>query len=273
MNQLLALFSVEFCILRRNRWLIIATGLMAVFALALTLAGSANSGALRVDLLTLAVASMTTLAIYLVPLLALLMAFEAISGDAERGALDLILSYPVSRGMLLAGKFLAHLAGLSIAVCLGFGIAGLVCIALGQADATSLMSLIRLIVGSVLLGASFLALGYMVSALSPSVAASAGAAGFLWLVLVVLFDLVLLAVVIWDNGGAFSQEVFPWILAGNPADALRLFMVSNSVDQALATGMHTAAETLPKGAALASLLIWPMIGLALARLAFARRIP
>ena len=110
-----------------------------------------------------------------------------------------------------------------------------------------------------------------VSTLSRSVAASAGAAGFLWLVLVVLFDLLLLAAVIWDDGGTFSRHVFPWVLAGNPADALRLFMVSSSVDQALATGMHAAADILPKGAALGSLLLWPLLGLALARYAFGRK--
>jgi Cu-processing system permease protein len=273
MSRILAIADTEFRILRRNRWLIIATALLSVFALALTVAGATTSGALGVDLLTVSVASMTTLAVYLVPLVALLMAFEAIAGDAERGSLALVLTYPVSRGALLVGKFAAHLCGLTIAVVIGFGLAGVLAFALGGAGGASLMALVRLMIGSVLLGAAFLALGYVVSAMSRSVAAAAGGAGFVWLVLVVLYDLVLLAAVVWDNGGVFSRQVFPWVLAANPADALRLFSVTASPDQALVTGMGAAAAALPQGAALVSLLVWPLAGLMLARVVFGRRVP
>lgn len=273
MSMILAIAGAEFRILRRNRWLVIATALLAVFALALTLAGASTSGALGVDLLTVSVASMTTLAVYLVPLVALLMSFEAIAGDAERGSLALVLTYPVSRATLLLGKFAAHLAGLAIAVLLGFGAAGVLAFALGGAGVESGLALARLMLGSVFLGAAFLAFGYVVSGFSRSVAAAAGGAGFVWLILVVLYDLILLALVVWDNGGAFSREVFPWVLAANPADALRLFSVTTSADQALVSGMGAAVAALPKGAALVSLLVWPLAGLLLARLVFARRVP
>ncbi|WP_187428098.1 putative ABC transporter permease protein NosY [Roseobacter fucihabitans] len=273
MSQIIALASVEFRILQRNRWLIIATGLLSVFALALTLAGATTSGALGVDLLTVSVASMTTLAVYLVPLVALLISFETIAGDAERGSLALVLTYPVSRGALLAGKFLAHLAALAIAVCIGFGLSGLISLALGGAGPASGIALLRLMLGAILLGAAFIALGYVVSSLSRSVAAAAGGAGFVWLVLVVLYDLVLLALVVWDNGGVFSREIFPWALLANPADALRLFAVTGSADQALVTGMGAAAAALPAQGALLSLLFWPVAGLLLARVVFGRRVP
>lgn len=273
MSQVFAIFDTEFRILRRNRWLVIATGLLSVFALALTLAGATNSGALGVDLLTVSVASMTTLAVYLVPLVALLMSFEAVAGEAERGSLALVLTYPVSRGALLLGKFLAHLAGLAVAVVIGFGLAGALALALGGAGTESGFALLRLMLGAVLLGAAFIALGYVVSGMSRSVAAAAGGAGFVWLVLVVLYDLVLLALVVWDNGGVFSRQIFPWVLAANPADALRLFSVTASAEQALVTGMGAAVAALPKGAALVSLLIWPLAGLLLARVVFGRRVP
>ncbi|MEM7641630.1 MAG: ABC transporter permease subunit [Pseudomonadota bacterium] len=273
MSRILAIAGTEFRILRRNRWLVIATALLSVFALALTLAGATISGALGVDLLTVSVASMTTLAVYLVPLVALLMSFEAIAGDAERGSLALVLTYPVSRGALLAGKFMAHLAGLTIAVVIGFGLAGVWAVAAGGAGAESGLALLRLMVGSVLLGAAFLAFGYVVSGISRSVAAAAGLAGFVWLILVVLYDLVLLATVVWDDGGVFSRHVFPWVLAANPADALRLYSVTASADQALATGMGAAVAALPQGAALVSLLAWPLVGLILARLVFGWRVP
>jgi hypothetical protein len=52
--------------------------------------------ALGVDRLSVTVASLTSLAVYLVPLVALLMSFDAIAGEVERGTLPLVLTYPVS---------------------------------------------------------------------------------------------------------------------------------------------------------------------------------
>ena len=63
----------------------IAMVLMALFSLVLAAAGSAPTGGLGVDRLSVIVASLTSLAVYLVPLVALLMSFDAIAGEVERG--------------------------------------------------------------------------------------------------------------------------------------------------------------------------------------------
>lgn len=269
-TRILAVAGTELNIARRNRWVFLATGIMTLFALALTFAGSAPTGALGVDMLTVSVASMTTLSVYLAPLLALMVAFDAVAGEVERGGLALILSYPVSRMELLLGKFLAHLATLAFAMIVGFGTAGIVAGATGGAGPESVTALIRLIATSIVLGAAFLALGYAISALSSSATAAAGLAAGLWLVFVVLYDLGLLGAVVLDAGGVFTQKVFPWLMAANPADAFRLWNVAASDNMALATGMTGVASGLPVWAAPASLLLWPVLGLALARAAFAR---
>ena len=59
------------------------------------------------DRLWVIVASLTALGVYLVPLLALLMRFDAIAGEVERGTLPLLLAYPASRAEILLGKGLA----------------------------------------------------------------------------------------------------------------------------------------------------------------------
>lgn len=268
--RIFAVAAAEQRIVRRNRWALTATLLMTLFALALTFAGSAPTGALGVDLLTVSVASMTTLAVYLAPLIALLMAFDAVAGEGERGTLALLLSRPISRGELLMGKFLAHLAALAFAILVGFGSAGAVASAAEGAAADSLAALARLIVTATLLGAVFLALGYACSALAVSAAGAAGLAAGLWLVFVVLYDLGLLGAVVFDDGGAFTTHVFPWLLAMNPADAFRLWNVAAAEGVALATGMTGAAAALPAWAAPASLLLWPVLAFGLARLAFTR---
>ncbi|WP_282610947.1 ABC transporter permease [Pelagibius sp. Alg239-R121] len=269
-NRILAVSATELRISRRNLWVLTASMIMTLFALALTFAGAAPTGALGVDLLTVSVASMTTLSVYLAPLLALMMAFDAIAGDVERGGLALMLTYPVSRGELLIGKFLAHLGTLAFAMTTGFGIAGIAAALSGGAGIESIVALIRLIGTSVLLGGAFLALGYMVSALAGSAAGAAGLAAGLWLIFVVLYDLSLLGAIVYDDGGFFTRSVFPWLLALNPADAFRLWNVAAAEGVALATGMTGAANALPAWVAPASLILWPPLALALARGAFGR---
>lgn len=266
--RILAMTRSELLILRRNLWIFMATLIMLAFALALSFAGSAPTGTLGVDMLTVSVASMTTLSVYLAPLLALMMSFDAIAGDRERGSLALLLTYPAGRGEILAGKFLAHLAALTIAMVIGFGAAGAIAAWFGGAGAESLTALARLVATSILLGAVFLVLGYAISALASSTTSAAGLSAGLWLVFVVLFDLALLGAVVMDSGGAFTQSVFPWVMVANPADAFRIWNIAASESVALSSGMAGAASALPGWAAPLSLLAWPVVGFLLARAAF-----
>ncbi|KPA23652.1 ABC-2 family transporter protein [Shimia sp. SK013] len=270
MTRFLAIAGAEMRILKRNRWLAMATMIMVLFALALTFAGSAPTGTLGVDMLTVSVTSMTTLSVYLAPLLALMISFDAVAGEAERGSLGLLLTYPAGRGEILLGKFAAHLGALTIAMIVGFGSAGAVAAYSGGAGAASLVALFRLIFTSVVLGGVFLTLGYLVSSLANSATAAAGMAAGLWLIFVVLFDLGLLGAVVMDGGGWFTQTLFPWIMVANPADAFRLWNIAGSEGVALSSGMVGAASALPIWAAPLSLLVWPFLGFGLARAAFRR---
>lgn len=268
--RVFAMARAEMLILRRNWWLVMATVIMMLFALALSFAGSAPTGTLGVDMLTVSVSSMTTLAVYLAPLLALMMAFDSIAGERDRGTLGLLLTYPAGRGEILMGKFLAHVSAVAIATCVGLGSAGVVAGLAGGAGADSVIALLRLIATATLLGAVFLVLGYGVSALAKSPTAAAGLAAGLWLVFVVLFDLGLLGAVVMDGGGVFTQKYFPWIMVANPADAFRVWNIAASDGVAMASGLGGAAKMLPGWAAPLSLLIWPLLGFGLARAAFKR---
>lgn len=271
--RVLAIARAEMLILRRNRWLFLATLIMVLFALALTFAGSAPTGALGVDRLTVSVASMTTLSVYLAPLLALMMSFDGIAGEADRGSLALLLSYPAGRLEILLGKFLAHLAALAFAILAGLGTAGAVAALTGCASAESAVALVRLILTSILLGGVFLAFGALASILAGSPAAAAGASAALWLIFVVLFDLGLLGAVVLDNGGYFTVNLFPWLMVGNPADAFRLWNVAASDAVAMTTGMTGVAGSLPAWAPPLSMLLWLALAFALAGAALRRLEP
>ena len=119
------------------------------------------------DPLSVTVASLVSLAVYIAPLLALLISFDAVAGEVERGTLPLHLAYPLSRGELLLGKLLAQLAALTLAVVAGYAAAGAAAFAAGGAAAAEgLPALWRLTWTTVLLGATFLSLGHALSCAS-----------------------------------------------------------------------------------------------------------
>lgn len=273
LTRISAIARAEGLVVRRNRWLLVATLVMVAFSMALSFAGSAPTGTLGVDMLTVSVTSMVTLAVYLIPLLALLISFDAVAGEADRGSLGLLLSYPASRAEILLGKAAAHLAALSIACVIGFGLAGAVAAAMGGISIESLAALARLLATSVLLGAAFVALGYLISALAGSSAAAAGLSAALWLVFVVLYDLALLAAVVMDKDSTFTRQIFPWVMTANPADAFRLWNIAGAEGVAIAAGMSGVADSLPRWAAPASLAIWPFAAFLAARSAFRRLEP
>lgn len=269
-DPILAVASTEIKIGMRNRWVVLAALILLAFALMLAFVGTAPSGTLKVDPLTVTVASLATLSVYLVPLIALLLAFDAVAGEVDRGTLQLVLATPVSRGGFLVGKFLGHLTVLALAIALGFGIAGGIVVAVSGWATGGIADLVRLIVTSIGLGAVFLAIGYVASAAARQTGTAAALSVGIWLVAVVLYDLGLLGALVADAGGAFSKNVFPYLLVANPADAFRLYNIAALDTGAISTGLTGVTENLPFPAemGLVSLGVWLVAALVMASLVF-----
>ncbi|MFQ5562779.1 MAG: ABC transporter permease [Parvularculaceae bacterium] len=274
LKNILAVAKTEFRIGLRNRWVILAALILLAFAGVLSFVGGAPGAAGHINRLTVTVASLATLSVYLVPLLALLLSFDAIAGEIDRGTLSLLLATPVSRLSVIAGKFTGHFAVIAIAVLIGFGGPGLY-LYFDAPSAGAAADLVRLIATSAMLGAVFICIGYVVSALAQSSGLAAALAVGVWLSATVLFDLALLGALVADQGGAFSKEVFPWLLAANPADAFRLYNMSALDLGANATGLSGAGDALGYDPRLAilSLGTWIAGAFAAAVLAFRRLQP
>ena len=112
----------------RNRWVVTATLLMATVALTLVLLGSAPTGIVRMSALSVTVVSLSSLTIFLLPLIALLLSYDAIAGEIDRGTMALLMSFPVSRAQVIVGKFLGHAVILAIATVIGYGAAAMAAI-------------------------------------------------------------------------------------------------------------------------------------------------
>jgi Cu-processing system permease protein len=258
----------------RNRWVVAATGLLAALALTLTFLGSAPTGTVGAGALDVVVIGLASLTIFIVPLIALLISHDAIVGEIERGTMTLLLSYPVRRRQVLLGKFLGHLAILAFATCIGYGLAAIVLLVTGKvAGAGSWPAFMTMTASSVLLGAVFVAIGYLVSVLVADRATAGGVAIGVWLVFVVLYDMALLGLLVADQGRAVSGGTLDALLLFNPTDAYRLFNLAGSGNIAAASGMAGTVQTaaLAPAALLAALAAWVVAPMALAALVFSRR--
>ncbi len=125
---------------------------------------------------------------YVLSFLCVVLAYNAVSGELERGTLHLVLANSLARGSFLVGKFLAHLTTLAVAVLLG-SLVSLAILAfndLVELDGALWRNYAFFLLASTLFAALFLLLSIGVSILARN---SASALVFLvtaWTVLIVV---------------------------------------------------------------------------------------
>jgi Cu-processing system permease protein len=258
----------------RNRWVLAITLLFAVFALGLGYFGSAAGGTLGFASLDTTIVSLSSLAIFVIPLIALLLAYDTLVGEEEQGTLLLLLSYPLSRTQLLLGKFFGHGLVLGLATLLGFGGAGAVIALLtGRFLDAQLWAVLGLFILSVLLlGLVFIALACLISVSSREKSRAAGAALLVWFVFVLVFDLSLLALLV-ATEGRIGQAVLPYLMLLNPCNAFRLLNLTGFEATQAYAGLVSIAqrELFSPGVLISVLLAWIVLPFSLAAWLFRRR--
>jgi len=275
MMQIWSIAGKEFSDGLRNRWLLAISLLFAILAVGIAWLGAAASGQVGFTSIPATIASLASLATFLMPLIALLLAYDAIVGEDEGGTLMLLLTYPLGRGQILLGKFVGHGLILALATLIGFGCAA-VAIALLVDDVDLGMLLWafgRFMVSSTLLGWVFLALAYVLSSKASEKSSAAGMALGVWFLFVLVFDLALLALLVLSKG-TFNPDLLPWLLLLNPTDVYRLINLSGFEGSGNAVGLMALSRDLPVPASLLwlCLLLWVGVSLLLAYWMFRRRL-
>jgi len=258
----------------RNRWLVAATLLLAGLALTLTFLGSAPIGNVGVSALDVVIVSLSSLTIFLIPLIALLISHDAIVGEIERGTMLLLLTYPVARWQVVIGKFVGHLGVLAFSTLVGYGAAALALLRAPEpVTMPSWLAFGTMIGTSVLLGAVFIAIGYLLSTLAKDRGTAAGGAIGVWLAMVLIYDMALLSLLVADQGKTLSANVLGILLLLNPTDIYRLLNLAGSANISQLSGMAglTATASVQPAVLLAALTAWALLPLALAAMAFSRR--
>ena len=257
----------------RNRWMLAASLLLGVLALTLTFVGSAPGGAVAASPLAITVVSLSSLSVFLVPLIGLLVSYDTLVGEIERGTMPLLMTHPVTRWRIVLGKFAGQVAILAVATVVGFGVAALVT-GLGDGGDAEAWGAFGVMVGaSILLGAAFIALGTLFSAVVAERGTAAGISVAAWLVFVVLFDMALLAILVADEGQVVSGDLFRVLLLLNPTDVYRMLTLSGSETVGALSGMAgvSAEAAFGYGILLPVMVLWIAVPLGLAGLLFGRK--
>ncbi len=275
MGEILTMVAKEIRDGFRNRWVVMITLVMALLALTLSLLGSAPMGVTSISPLAVTVVSLSSLSIFFIPLIALLLAYDSIVGEYERGTLTLLLVYPIKRSQIIIGKFLGHLILLSIAIIIGYGFAG-IAIAMSSEFGFAKqdwLSFGKLLFSSIFLGAIFLSVGYVISSWVKDRSTAAAIAIGVWLVFVLLYDMGLLAILAADTEQMIGSEVVTWVMLFNPTDSYRMLNLTSSAETASLSGMSGLSQD-NKISDLSLLLVmgfWVALPLGLATSIFNRR--
>lgn len=254
----------------RNRWVVSTTVLLAALASAIAALGSAPTGSTSTGALDVVVVGLASLTIFLVPLIALLISHNAITREAEGGTLLLLLSHPLSRWQVIAGKFLGQLGIMTFATVIGFSFAaGFV---VWQHGAEGWQAFATMTGASILLGAVFLSLGLLASASVQESSTAAGISIGLWLLFVAIYDMALLAILVAQGGHAIPGWTMDLALVLNPTDAYRLLTLGEG-SSAMLSGMGGVFDNsaLTPAVLIGALVLWCAAPLALAMAVFSRR--
>ncbi len=159
----------EFADNARNKWII---SLISIF-LVLTIAASFMAGQGRVGEMDVTVGVLISISSMLVPIISIMLGYATISGEAESGALSVVLACPVRRIEVLLGKFIGLGSVICLSILAGFGISGiLISASTGKAEWSGYIGFILL---TMLLGMLYLSVSVCISSVLKRRVTSLGA--------------------------------------------------------------------------------------------------
>lgn len=273
MNAIFSVANKEFHDGLRNRWVLSICIIFAVLAIGLAYFGAAAAGKVGFTSLSTTIVSLASLAVFIIPLIALMLAYDGIVGEDENGTLLLLMTYPLSRWQLLLGKMLGQGAVMAFSTLVGFGSSAVMMGAFsGTTTWAELIGPYTVFIASaIMLGWIFIAIAYVISASVSEKSKAAGIALITWFIFVLVFDLGLLGMLVGTQGDV-DETLFPYLLLLNPTDIFRLVNISYFADQNL-TGLMAIAQQIQftTTGLFMGLVVWLIMPVALAMAIFNKR--
>lgn len=197
----------------RNKWIIVISIIFIILTVASSyLAGGQAGGEEVFGGMEDTVVTLLSISVLLIPLITIMLGFSTIAGEAEKGALSVVLAYPVKRVDVLLGKFLGLGSVLAVTPLLGFGLGGVVIAAtVGVEQGLGYLAFIGL---TILLSLMYLSLIIFISALSKTrvKAIAGGVILFFW---AMIYGMIIFSVYI-ATGGSYEDFFTPGGLSSLP---------------------------------------------------------
>lgn len=240
----------------RNRWVIFISLIFLILSLSVTFAGSAVAGHLSLPEIATLMSSLSTVAVFIIPLAAMLVSYDAFVGEDESGTLLLLMSYPISRQQILMGKLLGHSLIMAVTSCFAFGLTAVLLLVFGEAYEVQVIvsQFAQFIFSSILLAITFILFGYIVSLKSTEKAKAVGSILFVWFLFVLIYDLILLTILVADLSFV-NQYIINFLIALNPTDLYRAINLIGSDGASANLGM-LASSTWGVLALYGVMLLW-----------------
>ena len=256
-NSIYTIARQELTVNIRNKWTLIFAVVFGSLVLAISYFGAMTAGAVGFQSFNRTSASLLSLVLYLIPLVALMMG--TLSFANENGDGEMLFAQPVTRGEILLGKLLGLFAAMTTATFVGFGLGGLVIATqIGTEDIFGYPIFILL---SLLLALIFLCLAALVSIACKRQTKAFGVALLVWFFFVLFYDLLVLGATLLLTERTANYFIFA-SLFGNPVDMIRVagLLSLNGEEIFGAAGAallkFVGGEVWGFTALLASILIW-----------------
>lgn len=216
-NSIFVIARQELTVNIRNKWTLIFAFVFGSLVLAISYFGAMTAGAVGFQSFNRTSASLLSLVLYLIPLVALMMGTLSFAGDA--GDDEMLFAQPVTRGEILFGKLLGLFAAMTTATFVGFGLGGLVIATqIGTDDVFGYPIFILL---SLALALIFLCLAALVSIACKRQTKAFGVALLIWFFFVLFYDLLVLGATLLFSERTANYFIFASLFA-NPVDMIRV---------------------------------------------------
>lgn len=218
-DAMLAIAHKELSDRLKSKWVMVIAIGFAMFTLIISYFGTIPSGVAGFRDLDATIASLTSLVIYFIPILALTLGGGIIADERDKGTLELFLSSPISVWEFILGKFAGLSVSLALSTLLGFGISGIILITKTGTEAIG--GYLVFIIHSILLGIIFLAISFFISILFDERSKVIAVTVFSWLFFTLLYDLGMIGLLIVTKG-SIGVNTFSMLLILNPVDVYRI---------------------------------------------------
>jgi len=259
LSILFAIARKEFIDHLRNGWILAVGIAFAIFSLLITFAGFGFTGTVGIGQEQSTLFSLINLVIYLVPLLGLLLSYDGIAGEHERGTLDLLRSYPFKTVLLLYGKWLGLFMVLATTLIVGLTAPAAIAIYSGH----TLQAWTLLLITSVWIGVIFISIAIMFSVLILDRGKLIAIAIGIWLLFVVLFDLGIIGILVATEGDV-PMNLVNLLFYLNPTALYRLLSINLMMDESMIQQLGLLGQIPPTSALIAAVTAWTIIPTAIA---------